>query len=45
VIQSKTVSKLHHFLKAITGVPEAIAAIGTSPKSSSGGNKNALVFE
>jgi hypothetical protein len=32
-------------LYAITGVQQAIASIGTSQKSSSGGNKNALADE
>jgi hypothetical protein len=41
VTQSITVSKAHHFLYAITGVPDACASIGTSQKSSSGGNKKA----
>jgi hypothetical protein len=36
------VSKAHHLPKAITGVQVAIAAIGTSQKSSSGGNKKAF---
>ncbi|MDR3151175.1 MAG: hypothetical protein LBU14_06520 [Candidatus Peribacteria bacterium] len=39
------VSKAHHLPKAITGVQEAIASIGTSQKSSSGGNKKAFAFE
>jgi len=42
---SITVSKAHHLLYAITGVQQTIASIGTSQKSSSGGNKNTLVLE
>jgi len=40
VSHSITVSRAPHFLYAITGVPDAIASIGTSPKSSSGGKRN-----
>jgi hypothetical protein len=40
-----TVSNAHHFQYAITGVQHAIASIGTSQKSSSGGNKKAFAFE
>jgi hypothetical protein len=42
VFLSITVSKAPHFLYAITGVQQAIASIGTRPKSSSGGNKKAF---
>jgi hypothetical protein len=45
VSESTTVSKAHHFQKAITGVQLAIASIGTSQKSSSGGNKKAFASE
>jgi hypothetical protein len=45
VFQSIIVSRAPHFQNAITGVQVAIAAIGTSQKSSSGGNKNAFAFE
>ena len=45
VIHETTVSNAHHLPYAITGVQVAIAAIGTSQKSSSGGNKNAFAFE
>ncbi|MFC1797914.1 hypothetical protein ACFLY2_01885 [Patescibacteria group bacterium] len=40
-----TVSKAHHLEYAITGVQQAIASIGTSQKSSSGGNKKAFALE
>jgi len=45
VFHSTTVSKAHHLLYAITGVQEAIDSIGTSQKSSSGGNKNAFACQ
>jgi hypothetical protein len=45
VTWSITLSVAHHFLYAITGVPVAIAATGTSQKSSSGGKIKALAFE
>jgi hypothetical protein len=35
-----TVSRAHHLLYAITGVPLARASRGTIPKSSSGGKTN-----
>jgi hypothetical protein len=44
VFHSITVSRAHHFQYAITGVQLAIASIGTSQKSSSGGNKNAFAL-
>jgi hypothetical protein len=44
VLFSTTVSRAPHFQYAITGVQLAIAAIGTRPKSSSGGKIKALAF-
>jgi len=45
VFQTFTVSSAHHLPKAITGVQYDIASIGTSQKSSSGGNKNHFALE
>lgn len=45
VLLLTTVSSAPPTQYAITGVQLAMAAIGTSQKSSSGGNKNAFAFE
>jgi len=41
---SLTDSNAHHFAYAITGVPQAIASIGTIQKSSSEGKKTAFAL-
>lgn len=44
VFLSTTVSSAPHLPYAITGVPAACAAIGTRPKSSSGGKRKAFAL-